>query len=159
MFKVTKILDPSITVQFNVKNKQEIQISTCPSKCCCHGNIRPHNQNSTTSPNCQENLRKIFMIWKDYLKLSEIASYSKLALESKAPPPLPPGGIGLRTFSLSPKLRGSYKRVCMNCLVQLNRAELCFQRDSQLLPLVRLLLLHPWAAQTREFPDPTRDVL
>ena len=29
------------------------------------------------------------MIWKDYLKLSEIASYSKLVLASKAPP-LPP---------------------------------------------------------------------
>ena len=27
------------------------------------------------------------MIWKDYLKLSEIASYSKLARASKAPPP------------------------------------------------------------------------
>ena len=35
------------------------------------------------------------MIWKDYLKLPEIASYSKLALASKAPPP-PPGGIGLK---------------------------------------------------------------
>ena len=34
----------------------------------------------------------------DYLKLSEIASYSKLAQASKAPPPHPPGppgGIGL----------------------------------------------------------------
>ena len=30
------------------------------------------------------------MIWKDYLKLPEIASYSKLALASKAPPPPPP---------------------------------------------------------------------
>ena len=30
------------------------------------------------------------MIWKDYLKLSEIASYSKLARVSKAPPPSPP---------------------------------------------------------------------
>ena len=27
MFKVTKLLVPSITIQFNVKNKQEIQIS------------------------------------------------------------------------------------------------------------------------------------
>ena len=27
------------------------------------------------------------MIWKDYFKLSEIASYSKLARASKAPPP------------------------------------------------------------------------
>ena len=35
------------------------------------------------------------MIWKDYLKLSEIASYSKLARASKAPPPPSPGGIGL----------------------------------------------------------------
>ena len=31
------------------------------------------------------------MIWRDYLKLSENASYSKLALASKAPP----GGMGL----------------------------------------------------------------
>ena len=44
------------------------------------------------------------MIRKDHLKLSEIASYSKLARESKAPRPLPPGGIGLRTLSLSPNL-------------------------------------------------------
>ena len=29
------------------------------------------------------------MIWKDYLKLSEIASYSKLARASKVPPPNP----------------------------------------------------------------------
>ena len=35
------------------------------------------------------------MIWKDYLKFSEIARYSKLAQASKAPPPPPPGGIGL----------------------------------------------------------------
>ena len=35
------------------------------------------------------------MIWKHYLKLSEIESYSKLARTSKAPPPPPPGGIGL----------------------------------------------------------------
>ena len=35
------------------------------------------------------------MIWKDYLKLSEIAGYSNLARVSKAPPPLP-GEIGLR---------------------------------------------------------------
>ena len=35
---------------------------------------RPHNQNSTTSSNCQINLRKSPMIWKDYLKLFEIAS-------------------------------------------------------------------------------------
>ena len=33
------------------------------------------------------------MIWKDYLKLSESASYSKLERASKAP--LPEGGIGL----------------------------------------------------------------
>ena len=33
------------------------------------------------------------MIWKDYPKLSEIASYSNLVRESKAPPP---GGIGLK---------------------------------------------------------------
>ena len=45
------------------------------------------NQNSNTSPNCQINLRKSPMIWKDYLKLSENASYSKLARASKAPPP------------------------------------------------------------------------
>ena len=36
------------------------------------------------------------MISKDYLKLSEIASYSKLARASKAPPPPPRGGIGLK---------------------------------------------------------------
>ena len=30
------------------------------------------------------------MIWKDFPKLSENASYSKLALASKAPPPPPP---------------------------------------------------------------------
>ena len=35
------------------------------------------------------------MIWKDYLKLSESASYSKLERASKAPPPLPEGRIGL----------------------------------------------------------------
>ena len=29
------------------------------------------------------------MIWKDYLKLSENASYSKLVRASKAPPPFP----------------------------------------------------------------------
>ena len=34
------------------------------------------------------------MIWKDYLELSEIASYSKLARASKVTPP-PPGVIGL----------------------------------------------------------------
>ena len=34
------------------------------------------------------------MIWKDYLKLSEIARYSKLARASKAPPPQA-AGIGL----------------------------------------------------------------
>ena len=36
------------------------------------------------------------MIWKDYLKLSENAGYSKLARASKAPPP--PPGIGLKLF-------------------------------------------------------------
>ena len=30
------------------------------------------------------------MIWKDYLKLSEIASYSKFAWATKAPPPPSP---------------------------------------------------------------------
>ena len=36
------------------------------------------------------------MIWKDYLKLSEIASYSKLTRASKAPPPPSLlGGIGI----------------------------------------------------------------
>ena len=39
------------------------------------------------------------MIWKDCLKLSEIASYSKFARASKAPPPPPPGGIGLTLSS------------------------------------------------------------
>ena len=34
------------------------------------------------------------MVWKNYLKLSDIARYSKLARASKAPPPL--GGIGLK---------------------------------------------------------------
>ena len=69
---------------------------TSPSRCCFHGNIRPHNLNSTTSLNCQINLRKSTTIWKGYFKLSEIVSCSKLARESKAPPsPLPPGGIGL----------------------------------------------------------------
>ena len=34
------------------------------------------------------------MIWKDYLKVTENASYSKLARAPTAPPP-PPGGIGL----------------------------------------------------------------
>ena len=39
------------------------------------------------------------MIWKDYLKLTEIASYLKLAARvSKAPPPLPRGGIRLHTY-------------------------------------------------------------
>ena len=40
------------------------------------------------------------MIWKDYLKLSEIASYSKLERASTPPPPPPtsPGGIGLNNF-------------------------------------------------------------
>ena len=33
------------------------------------------------------------MIWKDYLKLSEIASYSKLARASKAPPPQADKGV------------------------------------------------------------------
>ena len=89
--RLPKYSIPSITIQFNVKSKQPIQISakTCPSKYCCHGNIRPHNQNSTTSSNCQINLRKNPMIWKDYLKLSEIANYSKLARHQK-PPPSPP---------------------------------------------------------------------
>ena len=41
---------------------------------------KSHNQNSTTSPNCQMN----------YLKLSEIPSCSKLARASKPPPPPPP---------------------------------------------------------------------
>ena len=49
---------------------------------------RPHNQKPTKSLNFQMNLRK--MIWKDNLKLPEIASYSKLARASKAPFPLPP---------------------------------------------------------------------
>ena len=35
------------------------------------------------------------MMWKDYPKLSKIASYSKLARASKAPPP-PQGRIGLK---------------------------------------------------------------
>ena len=38
------------------------------------------------------------MIWKDYLKLSEVKSYLKLARASKASPPLPPGGIWLMTI-------------------------------------------------------------
>ena len=57
----------------------------------------PITQNSTTSPNCQINLRKSPMIWKDYFTLSEIASYSKLARASKAPPSPLPGGIGLNS--------------------------------------------------------------
>ena len=36
------------------------------------------------------------MIWKDYPKLSEMASYSKLAWASKSPPP---GGIGLSDWN------------------------------------------------------------
>ena len=36
------------------------------------------------------------MIWKDYLKLSEIVSYSKLARASKNPP----DGIGLSINSI-----------------------------------------------------------
>ena len=49
------------------------------------------------------------MIWKDYLILSEIASYSKLARASKVPPPPPPGGIGLRLpFTLSGVFSFSY---------------------------------------------------
>ena len=39
------------------------------------------------------------MIWKDYLKLSETVSYSKLVRASKAPPP-PPGGIGLSQLTM-----------------------------------------------------------
>ena len=42
------------------------------------------------------------MIWKDYLKLSEIASYSKLARASKAPTPIPTGGIRLIKVSMLP---------------------------------------------------------
>ena len=82
------------------KNRNSNFSKTCPSKCCCHSNIRPHNLNSTTSLNCKINLTKSSMIWKKYLKLSEIASYSKLARASKAPPPpLPPQGvIGLKMF-------------------------------------------------------------
>ena len=77
----------SIPIQFNVKNKQETQISAkhALSRCCCHGNIRSHNQNSTTSPNCQINLRKIPMIWKDCLKLWAIQSW-----RGHQPPPPPP---------------------------------------------------------------------
>ena len=37
------------------------------------------------------------MIWKDYLKLSEIKSYSKLTGASKAPP----GRIGLKVDNAS----------------------------------------------------------
>ena len=45
-------------------------------------------------------------IWKDYLKLSEIASSSKLARASKAPSP--PGGIGLIKY-LPPKFNVMFK--------------------------------------------------
>ena len=65
-----------------------------PLKCCCHGNIRPHNLNSTTSLNCQINLRRSPMIWKDYLKWSEAASYIVFqvgaGIKSAPPPPPPP---------------------------------------------------------------------
>ena len=94
VLKVTKILDPNITIQLNLHNKQEIQISAK------HALQNAHSLNSTTSLNGQINLSKSPMIWKDCLKLSEVASYSKLAWVSKAsPPPLPPGGIGLRLGS------------------------------------------------------------
>ena len=45
------------------------------------------------------------MIWKDYLKLSEIANYSKLARASKAPPPPPPRRNGVN----------GYTKICFNC--------------------------------------------
>ena len=52
------------------------------------------------------------MIWKDYPKLSEMASYSKLAWASKSPPP--PGGIGLSdwngTDTVDGVINGAYKQ-------------------------------------------------
>ena len=46
---------------------------TCPSKCCCHDNNRLHNLNSTTSLNCQINVRKSAMI--NSLKLKATQSW------------------------------------------------------------------------------------
>ena len=47
------------------------------------------------------------MIWKDYLKLSEIASYSKLPRASKAPPP-PPRRNRVNTKLFGPLCKEKY---------------------------------------------------
>ena len=80
----------SIPIQSNVKNKQEIHIS---AKHAFQNAVAMATADPITKilPHYQINLRKSLMIWKDYFKLSEIASYSKLARALKAPPP---GGIG-----------------------------------------------------------------
>ena len=101
VFKVTKVLDPKHDNP--IKSTKLARNSNFSKTCCCHGSIQPHKLNSTISLNFQIHLRKSPMIWKDYLKLSEIASYSKLARASKAPPPpppppFPPGGIWFRTI-------------------------------------------------------------
>ena len=57
------------------------------------------------------------MIWKHYLKLSQIASYSKLVRASKAPPPLPPtppGGIELSIQLEVPRVMGVLRAAISN---------------------------------------------
>ena len=77
-----------ITIQLSLQNKQEIQIS---ARHALQNVVAMATSDSITytSLECQINLRKSLMVWKHHLKLSEIASYSKLARASKPPPPPP----------------------------------------------------------------------
>ena len=88
------------TIQLNLQNKQEIQFH---QKHGLQNSVAiTTSGNSTTSLNCQINLRNSLMISKDYLKLSEIASHSKLARASKAPPPPPPRSNRVRARCTKP---------------------------------------------------------
>ena len=82
----------SITIQLNLQNKQEIQISAKHTlqnaAAMATSNPKTKFCHITKLPDKFE--EKSYDIWKGYLKLSENASFSNLAQASKATPPPPP---------------------------------------------------------------------